>query len=113
MKQYGSFDEWKLDQTSDNQQLIEALTKVVLEICPELEQTVKWGQGCFLYHGQHKIYIHAAEDYIQLGFYEGSSLDDPNQLLNGKGKFIRFAIIRSFDDINQELFKPLIQQVLK
>jgi len=112
MKKYDSFIDWKNDQSSENKTLISSLEKLVGKIAPQLTLSVKWGQACFLDVDQHVMYIHAASDYIQLGFYIGSTLKDPEKLLEGKGKYVRYIAIKSKDDIDEEKFKELVMQVI-
>ena len=112
MKQYTSFAAWKKDQSAKHQRLISALQRVVKAAAPELTKTVKWGQGCFADGAMHKLYIHTEEDHVQLGFYAGSKLDDPEGLLVGAGKYVRHVKVRSAADIQPEAFAALIRQVI-
>lgn len=112
MKQHDSFAEWKKDQSKVNQKLISSLEKLIQTISPNLIKSVKWGQGCFINIDKAIMYIHTEPDYIQLGFYNGSSLNDPLKLLKGKGKYIRFIIIKNNTDINIKTFTALINQVV-
>ena len=112
MKNYTSFSEWKNDQTTKNQKLITEVSKVIKNTAPHLDKVVKWGQGCWTEDKNHKIFIHCEPDYIQLGFYIGSQLKDPKNLLQGKGKYVRHIKIHSNKNIDKEAFKELIEQVL-
>ena len=42
--------------------------------------------------------------YINLGFYQGAVLADPQRLLEGTGKGLRHAKIRSLAEANRPLF---------
>jgi hypothetical protein len=112
MKSYTTFSDWKKDQSSKNQKLITEVSKVINDIAPELETTVKWGQGCWTEGKNHKFFIHCKPDHIQLGFYIGSRLQDPKKLLQGDGKFVRHIKIFSKKDINEETLINLITQTL-
>ena len=112
MKSYNSFFDWKKDQSPKNQKLIAAVSKVIGSIAPELTTTVKWGQGCWTEGKDHKLYVHCKADHIQLGFYRGSQLKDPNNLLQGTGKFVKHVKIASVADIDRAAFEKLIKQVL-
>ncbi|MEX0896049.1 MAG: DUF1801 domain-containing protein [Patescibacteria group bacterium] len=111
MKAYESFSDWKNDQSEDNKKLISALESLIKKIAPHFEKSVKWGQGCWIFEEKPRAYIHTESDYIQLGFYNGSSLDDPKKLLQGKGKFIRFVIIEDTQDIDESALTDLLKQV--
>ena len=111
MRQYDGYDDWRTDQSAKNQQLIGALQQLIEEVAPHLATTVKWGQGCFADGDVHRIYLHAADDHVQLGFYEGSSLADPAGLLEGSGKYVRHVKVRETTDVDPESFASLIRQV--
>lgn len=112
MKPYGSYAEWKKDQSAKNKRLITALEGVVEKAAPGLTKTVKWGQGCFADGDAHKAYIHAKPDHVQLGFYRGAALDDPTGLLRGTGKYVRHIRIGSASDIDAPAIVGLIRQVV-
>lgn len=112
MKAYPSFEAWKADQSPANQALIEELKQLIESIAPHLTTSVKWGQGCWLNKDRPVCYIHTEPDYLQLGFYSGSSLDDPHSLLKGSGKYIRHVRIETTDDIDISAFTKLLEQVV-
>lgn len=111
MKAYASFAEWKKDQSPKHIRLIGALTRIIEARAPHLTKTVKWGQGCWLDEGSPKIYIHAAKDHVQLGFYRGSSMKDPKHLLAGSGQYVRHVKVRTAGDIDRAAFTALVSQV--
>ena len=113
MKAYESYADWRSDQSKQNQALIAELEKLIKSIAPHLETTVKWGQGCWLNKDNPVMYIHTEADYVQLGFYNGSALDDPDSLLKGNGKFVRHLRIEDKVDVDRVAFTKLIKQVLK
>lgn len=112
MKTYGSFSEWKKDQSASNQKLISALERLIKKTAPRLVTTVKWGQGCWTDGNSHRLFIHAEDDHVQFGFYNGSSLKDPHKLLAGNGKYVRHVKVRTVKDIDRETFTDLIVQVI-
>jgi hypothetical protein len=111
MKAYASFADWKRDQSAKHQRLITALSKIVKKTAPEFETFVKWGQGCWILDNAPKVFIHAAEDHLQLGFYAGSRLKDPGNLLIGNGKHVRHAKVFTAKDIRPNEFAAFIKQV--
>jgi hypothetical protein len=112
MKSYETFSDWKKDQTAKNKKLITEASKLISTVAPKLETTVKWGQGCWTEDKNHKVFIHCAPDHIQLGFYTGSTLQDPKNLLKGSGKFVKHVKIFSVEDIDKPACKNLIKQVV-
>jgi hypothetical protein len=110
MKAYVSYADWKRDQSPKNRKLIAALEQLVGQAAPQLTTSVKWSQGCFVDDAGPRAYIHAEDDHVQLGFYNGSSLKDPRGLLEGKGKYVRFVKIRTTADIDGAAMSELIAQ---
>ncbi len=109
---YESFAAWKADQSAQNQELINALQALIEHTAPYLTTLVKWGQGCWADGNTPKVFIHAEEDHVQLGFYGGSLLRDPHGLLAGNGKFVRFVRVYSKEEINPDTFGALIKQAI-
>lgn len=113
MKAYGSFSEWKKDKSIKNQKLIGALQRLVKGTAPQLTTTVKWGQGCWVNGTVPKLFIHTEPDHVQFGFYNGSSFKKWNELLIGKGKYVRHVKVRTLKDIDVPVFTGLILQAVK
>jgi len=47
---------------------------------------------------------------VQFGFFNGSSLKDPEGLLEGKGRYVRHIKVRAPSDIDQPAFEALLRQ---
>jgi hypothetical protein len=86
MKKYGSFDEYFADQSSKNRSIIRTLRAFVKRVAPGLQESVKWGNGCWVMGSVPVAYVFSALDYVQFGFFRGSSLKDPQQILEGKSR---------------------------
>ena len=112
MKAYASFDQYLAGQTPRNQGLIRALRKLVKRIAPQLEETVKWGNGCWVRGRTPVAYVYSAPDHVQFGFFRGSALRDPGRLLNGQGKFVRHVKVRKRSDVDEKAFGALLRQAV-
>ena len=113
MKAYESFSDWKKDQSPRNQRLVVSLVRLIKETAPHLSATVKWGQGCWVDDGTPKIFMHAEEDHLQFGFFNGANLKDPGKVLTGKGKYVRHVKVYTQKDINEDVLGDLIRQTMK
>ena len=113
MKAYATFDLYLADQSSKNQTIIRALRKFVGRTAPKLQESVKWGNGCWLKGKAPVAYVYSAPDYVQLGFFRGASLDDPQRLLEGKGEYVRHVKVRKLADIDEAAFGKLLRQAAK
>lgn len=111
MKAYGSFAEWKRDQSARNQRLITALAGLVKKAAPEFTPSVKWGQGCWKLGDVPKVYLHAEPDHVQFGFYAGATLNDPAGLLTGNGKHVRHVKVSTSRSIPRAALTALVAQV--
>jgi len=110
MKAYATFDLYLADQPAANQKIIRALRKFVARTSPELEEFVKWGNGCWIKGKIPVAYVYAAPDHTQFGFIRGSSLKDPRGLLEGEGQYVRHVKLRSTSDIDERAFAALLRQ---
>lgn len=72
MKRYGSFDEYLADQSPKNRSIIRTLRTFVKRVAPRLQESVKWGNGCWVTGNAPVAYVYSAPDHVQLGFSRGS-----------------------------------------
>ena len=112
MKRYASFDEYFADQSSKNRTMIGALRRFVKREAPRLEESVKWGNGCWLKDGTPVAYVYSAPDHVQFGFFAGASLEDPKGLLRGKGAYVRHVRLTKSADIEPGAFRALLRQAV-
>ena len=110
MKAYGSFDEYLKDQSRSNQAIIRGLRRLVKRVEPGLSESVKWGNGCWIGSKGPVAYVYSAPDYVQFGFFRGSSLKDPKGLLEGKGKYVRHTKVHKPSRIDERSFAALLRQ---
>jgi len=110
MENYESFDEYLIAQSEDHQKIIRKLRQFILQTSPDLEESVKWGNACWLKGKLPVMFVHCKEDFVQFGFYGGTMLEDPKELLCGKGSFVKHIPIESTDDIDTRTFEPLVKQ---
>lgn len=84
MKAYASFAEYLAGQSPRNRNVIRALRTFVKRIAPQLQESVKWGNGCWVQGKAPVAYVYSAADHVQFGFFAGSTLKDPNGLLRAR-----------------------------
>ena len=112
MKTYGSFDEYLKDQSRSNQAIIRGLRRLVKRVEPGLSESVKWGNGCWIGDDGPVAYVYSATEYVQFGFFYGSSLKDPKGLLEGSGKYVRHTKVRGPSGIDERAFAALLRQAV-
>jgi len=113
MKAYASFDQYLAGQAPRNQDVIRALRKFVKHVAPQLQEAVKWGNGCWVQGKLPVAYVYSAPDHVQFGFFGGSALNDPSGLLKGEGKFVRHIKVRTRSDIDEKAFGTLLRQAAR
>ncbi|WP_052437577.1 DUF1801 domain-containing protein [Vibrio jasicida] len=92
-------------------QVITELRKTVKESLPTIEEAVKYGGLVFLKEGELLGGIFLRKAFVTMEFSFGNELQDPNNLLEGTGKFRRNIKFRNLDDIDTKLAKYYIEQV--
>lgn len=110
MKAYATFDAFVADQKRPRQAVIRALRRFVKRVRPELVESVKWGNGCWLDGKKPVAFVYAAPDHVQFGFFGGASLKDPKKLLEGSGRYVRHIKISSPSRIDARAFAGLLRQ---
>jgi len=113
MKKYGSFDDYLTDQPPRNRSIVRALRTFVKRVAPVLQESVKWGNGCWVKGNLPVSYVYSASDHVQFGFFRGSALKDPQRLLEGKGQYVRHIKVRKRSDIDANAFEALLRQAAR
>jgi hypothetical protein len=110
MKAYASFDDYLAGQSPRNQAIIRTLRVFVRHVEPELSEAVKWGNGCWIGGNGPIAYVYSDSEYVQFGFFRGSSLRDPKGLLEGNGQYVRHIKVRDPSEIDKRAFAALLGQ---
>ncbi len=96
-----------------------ALRDLILDVGPDLAETVAFGGLC--YYKPNRPYgviggnvcgIGSREDVLHLGFIHGAALPDPDGLLKGSGKAKRHIELRSARDLRRRAFRKLIRAAI-
>jgi len=67
-----------------------------------------WGIPTFEASASFCLYM-VAKNHVTLGFHHGTSLKDPESLLEGTGKNIRHVKLNTVKDLEQKGLKNLVQ----
>ena len=95
--------------------LAKALRALVLEVDPKACEVVRLGDRAASYGvGPRRMvdgyaYILPHRRWVNLGFYRGALLADPDALLEGTGKKMRHVKVRSLEDIGNAALRTLIE----
>lgn len=95
------FNEWLVEQPEENRQLIADIRDVIIASGHNFMEGIKWGTpGYWLPEVSRRniVYIAPHNNYVRLGFFNGATMPDPNNLLEGTGKKLRHIKIYQIDD---------------
>jgi hypothetical protein len=94
------------------EELGKELRKVILNAVPDFNEVIKWRMPVYEKNG-NVCSIAVYKDHINLEFFQGVELNDPEQLLQGTGKKMRHIKIKSRDEIKVNSIKSLLNQAVK
>ena len=117
--QFGTFDDL-LEITEESlRPIVTALREVIVSVDPNTCEVVRLGDRAATYGvGPRKMldgyaYILPHKRWVNLGFYQGVDLADPEGLLEGTGAKMRHVKIRSLDDANRSAVRALVRGALE
>ncbi len=89
------------------------LRELVRTIAPQLKEGVNpWGLPMFDAGGPFGYFM-IGKSHVTFGLYAGTSLDDPEKLLEGTGKSLRHVKLRSMDDLKRAGLRKLIKSAVR
>lgn len=65
------------------------LRNLVFSVVPDAVEEIKWSRPCYSAARGLFCYLHSTRSHATLGFQKGTSLQDPDHLLEGTGKDMR------------------------
>ncbi len=111
---FGSFDDLLSLTEEPLRPVVSALREMVLEVHADACEVVRLGDRAATYGvGPRKMidgyaYILPHSAWVNLGFYRGTDLPDPEALLEGTGARMRHIKIRSLDDTQIPAVRTLV-----
>mgnify|MGYP001814984199 CR=1 FL=1 len=115
---FGTFDELMAETVGALQPIARRLREIVLEVHPEAEEVVRLGDRAATYGlGPRKMsegycYVLPYTAWVNLGFYQGALLPDPEGVLEGTGARLRHVKIRSLDAADAPAVRALVMAAL-
>ncbi len=117
--QVGTFDDL-LEITEEGlRPIVTALREVVLEVDADTCEVVRLGDRAATYGVGPRKMIDGYADilpykrWVNLGFYQGVELADPEGLLEGTGAKMRHVKVRSVDEARQAAVRALVEGALE
>ena len=96
------------------QALAQQVRQLIKETCPHLKETVRPGRNAITYEAGERmsewlLYISPFKGHVNLGFFTGTSLPDPQGLLQGTGKSLRHVKIKQLEDVQNPALRELLR----
>ena len=105
-------DDYVSNLEASQRLIAEELRRIVKEAAPHARETIKWGMPVYVQKG-NMCYISGMSSYVNLGFYRGADLTDPDCLLEGTGKKLRHVKVRSVESISTESLQRLVAEAVR
>jgi len=111
---YGTFDELVAGYDAEIEKIARRLRALILEVHPGAVEVVRLGDGAASYGiGPKKMseahtYIMPKAGYVNLGFFNGALLADPEGLVEGTGKRMRHVKVYA----SREAARPALRQLI-
>ena len=97
------------DENPELRKVVRGLRSFVMKCVPGADETVNaWGIPTFEWKAPFCFFM-VGKNHVTFGFHSGTSLHDPEGLLEGTGKNIRHVKLRTLDDVEQKGLKNLVQ----
>lgn len=112
---FGTFEELMQATEPPMQPICERLREVVFELDPDAVEVVRLGDRAATYGlGPQKMkegyaYILPYAGWVNLGFFKGADLPDPNGLMEGTGAKMRHVKIRRLEEAENEALRDLLR----
>ena len=100
-------DSWMEELDPSLRDIAQTLRWLVLQAVPDISESVKWGTPNYAKSG-NVCYLAANNGYINLGFFNGAGLNNPDGLIEGTGAKMRHIKVRRLEDIRPEVFASLV-----
>lgn len=115
MATFGTFDDLLELAPIDRRPILTALRDLVVAIHPEAVEVVRLGDRAATYGWGPKkmsegyVYLLPHAGWVNLGFYAGAELPDPDGLLDGTGARMRHVKVRSLEGVERPAVRALIE----
>ena len=115
----GKFTEIVQGASPNMKKIATELRKLIADVYPDVVE-VPWAKQKIIGYGvgskkmsEHFCYLGIFKNHVNLGFYYGADLADPNGLLEGTGKKLRHVKISTVEDASQKDIKRLVKSALR
>lgn len=105
-------DEYIANHKGWQRDVMAKLRALIKSTCPEAVESIKWSQPVYEYEG-FLCYMKAFNNHVNLGFWRGAELSDPEGLLSGDGLKLRHVSLTSVHDFRADAFTDFIKHAMR
>jgi len=92
-------------------ELVQMLDSIISQAMPSLTSSLKWGN--LTYSAVKNVCaIVTHKQHVNLQFFQGAHLDDPQKVLTGTGKDMRHLRVAQVDDVDAAYVRLLLDQAI-
>lgn len=92
--------------------IVSELRAIVKKAAPKANETYKWAQPVYESDGP-MIWVKAFTNYVNIGFWRGTQIQDKYNLLDGDGDRMRHVKLHTVQDIKKTAIADYIKQAVK
>jgi hypothetical protein len=115
---HGTFEDALAASSAQVQEIARRLRQLIVDVYPDVVE-VPWPKQRIIGYGvgpkkmsEHFCYIGAHRQHVNLGFYYGAELPDPEGLMEGTGKKLRHIKVRDAEQVATLPLRRYIQSSL-
>jgi hypothetical protein len=105
-------DSYIAEHTDWRRETLESLRDAIRTAAPEAHEAFKWAQPVYESNGPF-AYFRSFPRSVNVGFWRGAQLDDPDSRLDGGGDRMRHMTIREGEPVERELISAWVRQAIE
>ncbi len=116
---HDTFEEALSGSSNQVREIAEGLRSLIIDVYPEVVE-VPWPKQKIIGYGvgpkkmsEHFCYIGSYRAHVNLGFYYGAELPDPQGLLEGTGKKLRYIKVKNSEEVGEPALREILEDSLK
>ena len=101
-------EEYILQFPDEFVEIMMRLRELIHQVVPETGEAIKWSRPHYSMGRRPVCYIGGFQKHVTLAFHDGRMLNDPDKILLGSGKQMKYLKFRSMDDLDEEKLRKWI-----
>jgi len=107
-----SVDEYVKHLHGWQREVVSILRNIVRNASPDSLEGILWSQPVYSLNGP-VVYIKAFSDHVNIGFWRGNEISDPDVELVGELPTMRHLTIRHINELKREAIERMVRQAFK